>query len=86
MNLGSSYCENCQIRYSDSNKSWKCGKLIETNNNCYMCGQELDENYCCNNQHSLNKSCGIITREINDIKLHYKYPYKRNIHLTAIPL
>lgn len=82
INLGESYCRNCEIRWSLTEGVWKCCKLT---NNGWICGSTLDEKYNCSKQHNEKL---IITQFLTGApkeKQHFKPPYKQKIHLTAIP-
>lgn len=75
--LGSSFCFDCSIRFSQSNKNWVCCNLIA--NSVYkivQCEKILNEenNFICNCVRHL------------DIKISYienseKYPYKKTMYL-----
>jgi len=95
INLGESYCNNCEIRYSLSNARpigegwsltegvWKCCKLT---NNGWICGSTLDEKYNCSKEHNEKL---IITKYLIHGRpketQYFKPPYKQKMHLTAIP-
>lgn len=65
MNMGSGFCSNCIIRYSKSEKRWKCSKII----NNYHCCSDLDLFYECKKNHD---KCEYIF----DMKKSQKYPFK----------
>lgn len=80
-NLGNSYCNNCNIRYSQSYLRWECCKCISySNDNYYMCNKPLNNN---------NYECDEKTHMIN-IKFKYnfaqpslKYPFRKHADVTS---
>lgn len=83
INLGESYCHNCEIRYSASEGVWKCCKLT---NNGWICGLTLDEKYNCSKDHNQEL---VVTKYLihgrPKEKRHFKPPYKQDMQLTAVP-
>lgn len=78
LGLGKSYCHNCSIRYSLSEKRWVCAKLVRSDKDsmAYVCGKPVDaetQNPCCDD-HS--------TEELvfESQETHTK-PYKRDVTL-----
>ena len=65
MNMGSGFCTNCLIRYSQSEKRWKCSKIRNKN----YCCKDLDSNYECNIKHD---ECEYKF----DVKKSQKFPFK----------
>lgn len=65
MNMGSGFCTNCTIRYSKSEKRWKCSKIINNNNCC----SDLDLLYECKINHDN-------IDYIFDLTKSQKYPFK----------
>lgn len=77
MNLGESYCGNCEIRYSASDQVWKCCKVME---NGFICGSTLDISSECERQHSETLK---VVKQNGRKEYDYKYPYKKHVKLTA---
>lgn len=65
MNMGSGFCTNCIIRYSKSEKRWKCSKIINNNN----CSSDLDLCYECKKNHDNIDYIFELTKS-------QKYPFK----------
>ncbi len=81
MGLGKSYCHECGIRYSLSDRKWVCAKLIPNNNLSYkhFCFKEVqkESGYVCDCEHS---------KELLEFKFELieKKPYKKNGSITII--
>jgi len=75
INMGNSYCHNCAIRYSLSNKSWVCCKLIEDDKFCF---KKVDTNYNCTLSHN-NRKLAYIMKNYSG-----KKPYKNDLELFIV--
>lgn len=73
--LGDSYCQECGIRFSKSDKKWLCQKLNLNND---FCNETVTENIPCCLEHSETMKV-IIYKEREP---SYIYPYKKNLHIT----
>ena len=71
MCMGSGFCENCLIRYSQSEKKWKCCKKKDDN----YCCENIDKDTLCKNDHD---DC---IYEFNTIK-SFKFPFKKEGRLV----
>ena len=78
MGLGSSYCTDCRIRYSDSNKEWRCAEI------------QVDGSIC--NSYLLESGCRSAASHSSDqtVLLLYdtsllKYPYRRHVRIQWTP-
>jgi len=77
MNLGESYCGECEIRYSASDQVWKCCKVMY---NGFICGSALDSlSSECVRQHSET----LKVKQNGRKECDYKYPFKQRVKLTA---
>lgn len=78
LSLGSSYCHNCNIRYSQSDKIWKCCKIY----NNFVCGSILTmsegNSFICQEYHEENREFIIHSKKIN------KYPFKDIIDIELL--
>lgn len=74
--LGNSYCHNCKIRYSKTNKVWECCKLKKDNENICSCEVKKDE--ICSKEHSES----VETKIQSYGEPYFKFPYKKNLELT----
>ena len=74
LGLGRSYCLECEIRYSQTEKKWLCAKLTPDN---YFCENPLNISNKCDKTHSNTKPK--ITK-IEDYS--NKYPFKKYLELS----
>ncbi len=79
IDMGQSYCESCQIRYSSSDNVWKCCQLLEMEP--YLCGNSISSDLVCERKHN-SSMCVVQTLRSN----YYKPPYKKRLRLTAAPI
>ena len=78
--FGSSYCFNCNIRFSQTQKNWICCNLINyTENRIRICEKivNIENNYKCNCEKKLDTK---IISEVNS----EKYPYKKTMNLLEL--
>ncbi len=70
--LGNSYCQNCEIRFSISQKKWVCCKLSEEplGYKYYFCSNKVDKDLNCDKEHS------------KKMKIKISNHTKKSIHLT----
>ncbi len=76
MGLGRSYCHDCNIRYSLSEKRWICAKLqvrTDTHRMAFFCGKPVDAEtqYTCCNDHRTEEL-------VFDCREAHNKPYKRD--------
>ena len=76
--LGNSYCRECDIRYSFTDKTWNCCKLIKIDNTYDVCEKPLIAPYLCSEVHSDKKM--EITHKIE----HEQKPYKNELSLRIV--
>lgn len=85
LNLGNSYCINCQIRYSFTEKCWVCCGFINylnhnSNSDIFNCSSKLNSlnNYVCANElNHIPKTNFKICYKSNS----WKYPFKEQIKI-----
>ena len=87
MGFGNSFCTKCQIRYSQSEKSWVCCKLTKEIDNinkrtdtCCLCFSRLEtiNNYECDKCHLHSNKYNL---KVIKTKTHYKLPFKETINI-----
>ncbi len=74
--LGNSYCHNCKIRYSKTNKIWQCCKIKKNNES--FCSCEVKKDKMCTEEHSETVETKIQSYD----EPQFKFPYKKNLNLT----
>jgi hypothetical protein len=87
MGLGTSFCADCNMRYSKSENSWICCKLtnkIDDDKDNYgtnICSSKLEPstNYICDKHQVHSKKYSL---QINHTEKTYKYPFKDVINVT----
>ena len=77
MGLGNSFCLDCQIRYSKSDKAWKCCKLEKgyKDDDINLCSNKLSSsnNYMCINPYHLEKyRLNTVDSNSNKLKSNFK--------------
>jgi hypothetical protein len=75
MNMGSGFCSKCEIRYSMSEKIWKCCKQVDDG---IMCCEQIKKSNCTNSAHSTEFKLVCSFKGIE-----FKYPFKQKIHVTV---
>ncbi len=78
MNMGSGFCSKCEIRYSISEKTWKCCKQVGDD---IMCCEQIKTSSCTNPAHSQEFKLLCSFKGIE-----FKYPFKQKIHVTVSPI
>lgn len=74
LGLGHSYCDECKVRYSKTDKKWQCCKLDA---NAHFCSGEVWQNQPCMKEHSVTMT----TKIVRTFEKFAKYPYKQSIYI-----
>jgi len=82
INFGSGFCSKCDIRFSKSDKIWKCCKVIESNN------KSLD-NLCCKTIEGIKSCSNSLHSKTEYLKytqtsVEFKYPFKKTCQATVV--